>query len=71
MFPPILGLLRQDMNKLVHIEVSRQEFIRLYIENGGDKEKASFHAAMSEGLGSHAKIGDKMVKSLGEINETS
>jgi hypothetical protein len=51
---------------LPHVEVSRQEFIRLFIEGGGDPKKADFQAKISEGLGSYVMIGDKMVKSIGE-----
>lgn len=51
---------------LPHIEVSREEFIKLFVEAGGDPEKALSHAKMSEGLGFRAMIGDKMVMSKGE-----
>lgn len=58
--------MKNSTKKLPHIEVSRKEFIRLFVENGGDPEKASMHAQVTEGLRSYAHIGNQMVRSKGE-----
>lgn len=42
------------------IEVTEDEFIRLWVENGGTKKDAKFHLKMSMALGSSVEIGDKM-----------
>ncbi len=56
-------------NKMLpHVDVSRQEFIRLYVEHGGNPEKASMHAMISEGLGGYTLIGGRMLRSKGFDN---
>lgn len=48
-------------SKLPHVEVTREEFIRLYVEDGGSPVAAKTRADISESLGAHTKIGDKWV----------
>ena len=52
---------RNQSKNLPQIEVDREEFIRLMIEAGWAKDAAESQATFSEGLGGHARIGDKMV----------
>lgn len=53
---------KQATAKLPHLEVSEEEFVHLFVENGGKLEKAKFHAKMSKELGSYIEIGQQMIK---------
>lgn len=61
-------MLSKRAKMLPHIEVSRQEFKRLFIAAGGKPFNADIQALASEGIGSYFMIGDKMVRSLGRDN---
>jgi hypothetical protein len=51
--------------KLPHVEVCREEFIRLFVESGDDPEKAVLHAMVSEGMKTYRQMGNQMIRSIG------
>jgi hypothetical protein len=46
---------------LPSVEVTREEFVNLMIEDGVSQEEAEFQAKMCKGLGSSVRIGGKLV----------
>ena len=64
MFPPDPRWFQQQMKEAEHLpveDVTEEEFIRLFIEQGMEPRKAKMQAVVAKGLGSHARIGNKMV----------
>jgi hypothetical protein len=52
----------EETKDLPHVEVTDEEFIRLFMETGMTEEKARQHLMISKGLGSYVHIGEQMVK---------
>lgn len=54
------------------VEVSEEEFMRIYLENGGTEENGKFHLKIAMGLGSSVEIGDKLyqVKEVTDVDES-
>lgn len=56
-------------NKMLpHVEVSRQEFKRLFIEAGLSEFRAEIQALTSESIGTYFRVGNRMIRSLGREN---
>jgi hypothetical protein len=52
--------LRSDSNNSTHLDVTKDNFIKLYVENGGKPDEALMQAMISKKIGSYVKIGEKM-----------
>lgn len=55
--------MKRKAEKLPHVTVSREEFIRLMMEHNGDgdRERAELSAKVAEGMGASAMIGEQLV----------
>lgn len=42
--------------------VEHEEFVRLSVENGVEKEKAEFQGRISKALGSYTRVGNEMLQ---------
>lgn len=56
----------RETSELPHIKVTKAEFIKLFVKNGGKKKDAIFQANICEGLGSSVQIGKQMVSIKGD-----
>jgi hypothetical protein len=64
-FPPPMSYFRKQaarQDKLPHVEVTEEEFTKLYVASGGDPSKAPLQALVSRELGAYTELAGKMVK---------
>lgn len=56
--------MKDEASKSTHVDVTKEEFIKLYVENGGTLADAEMHAKVSKIRGSYVKVGNKMLSVL-------
>ncbi len=61
MFPNLNNYMKAKHGNLPHVEVTRDEFIKMMMDSGLTKEKAESQAVFCQALGSHCMIGEQMV----------
>ena len=53
---------KREAENLPHRDVTRTEFIRLFMAAGGSGDEAKKHARLSSVMGAHTRIGNELVR---------
>ncbi len=61
MFPNMRQYMEMKYGNVPQMDVTKQELIKMLVENGSSPEDANFQANMALKLGSRIRIGDKSV----------
>jgi hypothetical protein len=67
--PNMQAYMKAKYANLPEVEVTREEFIKMMVDNGKPQKDAELHATMCEGLGSACMMGGKMVSIKKEVKD--